>query len=96
MTKRSAITVFLLSSVTCGIYWIIWLASTKDEMNARGAKIPSAIHLFIPILGLIWIWKWCQAAEQVTGGKVSAGTAMIASLLGFAPFVTVNAFNETP
>lgn len=96
MTKRSAFTVFLLTSVTCGIYGLIWLANTKEEMNARGAKIPSMIHLFIPILNLLWLWKWCQGAEQVTGGKVSAGTAMIASFFGFAPFVTVNAFNETP
>lgn len=94
MTKRSAIMVFLLGMVTCGIYSLVWLVSTKDEMNARGADIPSAIHLLVPILNVLWIWKWCQGASQVTRGKVSAGTAMIASLFGLAPFVVVGPFNE--
>ncbi|MFO0615784.1 MAG: DUF4234 domain-containing protein [Polyangiaceae bacterium] len=96
MTKRSAITVLLLGAITCGIYTLIWLLGTKDEMNARGAQIPPGWHLLIPILNVVWLWKWAQGAEQVTHGKVSASTVMLASIFfgPAVPFIVVGPFNE--
>ena len=96
MTKRSAVTVFLLSCVTCGLYSLIWMLSTKDEMNTRGAQSPPGWHLLIPILNILWIWKWAQGVQHVTGGKVSAGLVMGVSLFfgPAVPFIVVNAFNE--
>lgn len=96
MTKRSAFTVFLLGTITCGIYGLVWMLGTKDEMNARGAQIPSGWHLLVPILNLLWFWKWAQGAEHVTRGKVSAGTVMLVALfLGpVLPLFVVGPFNE--
>ncbi len=96
MTKRSAVTVALLSLVTCGLYSLIWMMSTKDEMNARGADIPPGWHIIIPILNILWIWKWCQGVEKVSGGKTGAGL-IFAMLLFLGPvgnFMAQNAFNE--
>jgi hypothetical protein len=69
--------VFLLTMVTCGIYSIFWYAGHKDAMEARGAEIGATWHLFIPILGLIWFWKWCQGVEKVTNGQITATSALI-------------------
>lgn len=96
MTKRSAVTVCLLGLITCGLYSLIWMIGTKDEMNARGADIPPAWHLIIPVLNLLWMWKWCQGVEKVTGGKSSAGLifAMMFFLGPVGMFMAQSAFNE--
>jgi hypothetical protein len=39
MTERNPILVFLLPAITLGIYGLIWLVKTKDEMNQQGAAI---------------------------------------------------------
>jgi hypothetical protein len=75
--EKSPIVVLLLVFVTCGIYAIFWYAAHKDAMEARGAEIGPTWHLFIPILGLIWWWKWCQGVEKVTNGQITATSALI-------------------
>jgi len=77
MTERSPITVLLLGAFTLGIYPLIWLISTKTEMNAAGADIPTGWMLILPILNIIWLWKWAQGVEKVTGGDTSGGLAFI-------------------
>lgn len=68
MQQRSPIVVLILTAVTFGIYGIVWYIKTKDEMNAAyGAGIPSGIFLFLPILNLLFIWKWSNGAEKATG-----------------------------
>lgn len=42
MQQRDPLKVFFLSLITVGIYAIVWYVKTKDEMNARGAQIPTA------------------------------------------------------
>lgn len=77
MTQRSPLSVFVLSIVTLGIYSIVWLVKTRREMVARGAKVPTAWLLLIPIVNLYWTWKWCEAVETVTSGKMSLAMAFI-------------------
>jgi hypothetical protein len=69
MTKRSAITVLLLTLVTFGIWALVWHVQTKNEMNrVYGTKIPTAWILLVPFVGgLYWMWKWSEAAEVATG-----------------------------
>lgn len=75
--EKSPISVFFLTLITCGIYAIFWYAGTAKAMQARGAELPPIWHIFIPILGILWLWKWCQALEKVSNGELSAGTNLI-------------------
>ena len=77
MTNRNPILVFFLPCITLGIYALVWLVKTKDEMNARGAEIPTAWLLIIPIVGLYWVWKYGEGVEKITGGKMSGAIAFI-------------------
>ena len=68
MTKRSPITVVLLTLVTFGIYGLVWSVQTKNELNRTyNAGIPTAWLLIVPIASLYWLWKWSEGAEKATG-----------------------------
>jgi hypothetical protein len=75
--EKSPVQVFFLTLVTCGIYSFFWYGGTKEAMEARGAEVGPLWHVFIPILGLIWFWKWCQAVEKVTNGQITATSALV-------------------
>jgi hypothetical protein len=77
MTKRSPVAVFFLPMITFGIYSLVWTVKTKDEMVAKGADIPTAWALIIPIWNLIFLWKYCQGVEKVTKGAMGAGLALV-------------------
>lgn len=81
MTKRSVVAVILLTFVTLGIYPIYWFVKTKDEMNTRGAGIPTAWLMIVPIASIWWMWKWAGGVQTVTRGKQSQGVAFIMILL---------------
>ena len=80
MTRRSPIAVFLLPFVTFGFYALFWFVRTKTEMNSRGAKIPTAWLLLIPIVDIYWLFKFSQGVDHVTGGRMSAAAAFLLSL----------------
>lgn len=75
--QRGPAAVFFLTVFTFGLYGIFWFADTKDTLEARGAEVGATWHLFIPILSLIWLWKWCQGVEKVSGGELSAGSNLV-------------------
>ena len=81
MRNRSPIAVVLLTLVTLGIYGIYWEVSTKIEMTKRGAEIPTAWLIIIPIANLWWIYKYCLGVEKVTDGKMSAVLALVLMLV---------------
>ncbi len=74
---KSPMAVFFLSLVTCGIYSYFWIYNTAKAMEARGAEIGPFWHVFVPILGLLWFWKYCQGVEKVTNGQESAGITLV-------------------
>jgi hypothetical protein len=62
-TNRSPISVFLLSIVTCGIYYFYWLYTTSVEMAACLGEedIPPIVDLLLIIFtGSLWgfVWDW--------------------------------------
>ena len=69
--------VIILTLITLGIYSLVWMVKTKDEMVRDGAQIPSAWWLICPIVNLWWIYKWCGGVEHVTGGKLPQGVALL-------------------
>lgn len=72
MKKRSILAVVLLPFVTLGIYSLYWFMKTKGELNAKGAQIPTAWLLIIPLVNIWWLWKYFEGAEQVTNSKVNS------------------------
>jgi hypothetical protein len=73
MEKRSVAAVLLLPIITFGIYGLVWYVKTKNEMNNKGAEIPSAWLLIIPIANIIWLVKWCKGVNKVTKNSLSTG-----------------------
>lgn len=77
MQKRSPFLVFFLPLVTFGIYSLVWFVKTKNEMNTKGAQIPTAWLLIIPIVNYIWLWKFCQGVELVTNKGMTTSAAFL-------------------
>lgn len=96
MKHRSPIAVLLLPFVTFGIYAIYWEVVTKIEMNKRGANIPTAWLIIVPIVNIWWLWKYSEGVEQVTGNKMSGVMSFILLfLLGFIGAAIVqDSFNK--
>lgn len=81
MQKRNPIAVILLSLVTFGIYGIYWEVVTKGEMVKKGADIPTAWLIIVPIANLWWAYKYCMGVEKVTNGKMSGVLALVLMLV---------------
>jgi len=77
MKKRSPFLVFLYSFITFGIYSLVWCVETKNEMNTKGAEIPTAWLLIIPIVDYIWLWKFCKGVELVTNKSMTTSVAFL-------------------
>lgn len=96
MSHRSVVKVLLLTFITFGIYGLVWFVSTKEEMNAAGADIPTALLLIVPIANIYWIWKYCAGVELVTKGKTSQVIGfLLLALLGIIGVAIVqDGFNK--
>lgn len=81
MPKRNPVLVFLLACFTCGIYPIVWYVTTKGQLNARGAEIPTAWLLIVPIVNLYWLWCFAQGVAKVTGGALNGVLAFLVLLV---------------
>lgn len=96
MTKRSVAMVIVLSIITFGIYAIVWMVKTKNEMNSQGANIPTAWLLIVPFVSIWWTWKYSGGVEHVTRGKTSQVIAFVLmfvlGVIGMA--IIQDAFNK--
>ena len=81
MTNRHPALVIILSLITCGIYYIYWLVSTKTEMCRLGAQIPTAWLLIIPFANIYWLWRWSQGVELATKNALGAVPAFLLCFL---------------
>lgn len=77
MRHRDPIMVFFLSLITFGIYCLVWYVKTKNEMNTKGAKIPTAWLIIIPLINYFWLWKFCEGVEVVTNKEMGTGVAFL-------------------
>lgn len=77
MKNRSVVGILLLTIVTLGIYSIYWQVSTKIEMNKRGATIPTAWLLIVPIVNIWWLWKYSEGVDKETNGHYSTVISFI-------------------
>jgi hypothetical protein len=81
MKYRSPIAVFLLPFITFGIYSLVWMVKTKGEMNSKGANIPTAWCIIVPLVNIWWMWKYSEGVEKVTKEKMSSVIAFILLLV---------------
>lgn len=78
VTHRSPIMVLLLGMCTLGISLIFYFVGTKNEMNEKGADIPTAWMWCIPYIGTIWwFYKYSEGWEKVTKSGTSALVAFL-------------------
>jgi carbon starvation protein CstA len=77
MKQRNVAAVLFLTLFTLGIYGIVWLVKTKNEMNKLGAQIPTAWLLIVPIANIWWTWKYSEGVEKVSGEKMSTVMSFI-------------------
>jgi hypothetical protein len=80
MKKRSVWEFIILCIVTFGIYWLVWLYKTKEEMVGLGAQIPTFILFFIPFANVWWMWKWAAGVDHVTKEAMSDWAAFLLCL----------------
>ena len=96
MKQRDPVMICILGFVTCNIYTLIWLYEVGEELKARRIELPEPWWLLIPILNFLYIWKWCEAVERLTGGRAQAVTTFIMLLfLGpIAAFIVQPTLNQ--
>ena len=98
MKRRSPILVLVLSIITFGIYALVWYVITKGEMNRRGARIPTALLIIIPLVNIYWLWKFSGGVEKVTRGGMSGAVAFLLlfflSVIGMA--IVQSSLNKVP
>jgi hypothetical protein len=97
MTKQSLGGMFLISVLTAGLFGISWFVRSRREMVKNfNADIPPSWHLIVPILNLIWFWKWSGGVQTSTGGKLSQIVAfLLCAFLGIIGMLIVqNTWNS--
>lgn len=97
MKQRKPIAIVLLPFITFGIYSLVWLVKTKNEMNLLGAKIPTAWLLLVPFANIWWYWKYSEGVALVTNEKLSEVNAFLLLLLlgTIGGAVVQNSFNKS-
>lgn len=98
MKQRNIVTFLLLSIVTLGIYALVWVWQTANEMKEKGADIPSPILIIVPIANIYFLWKYSGGVEKVTNGKLSQVISFLLFLaLGLIGMLVIqDAFNKVP
>ena len=96
MTNRGPMMVFLLTIVTFGLYALYWMVVTKNEMNARGAQIPTAWLIIIPFVNWYWLFKFYGGIGYVTNRQMSGLSAflLVAFLGPIGLAIVQNALNK--
>ncbi len=83
MQKRELWKVIVYGIVTLGIYDLVWLYKTRNELVAKGQKIPSFWLLFMPLFALIaaFVVMLVHSAAAVATGQ-GAENASAVGVLG--------------
>lgn len=83
----------MLGYPTCGIYVLIWLRNTANEMRAVGAQIPPFWYYFTPLAPLFY-WRWCHAVEQTTQKRVAWPIPFFFNWFPYVPYLVQKSLNE--
>ena len=70
MVKRNLFLVWILTSLTQGLYTLFWYVKTKREMTNLGESIRPAWMLIIPVVNWYWLWNYSQAVSKIINQKL--------------------------
>jgi hypothetical protein len=73
MKRRSILKMLLLTIVTLGFYDLYWIWSTRQELVAKGQRVPRFIILLVPILMLIVVFPLLFIGMALTPGGFTYG-----------------------
>jgi hypothetical protein len=97
MKRRSPAAPLLLPIITLGIYSLVWIVKTKNELNETAAdRVPTAWLLIVPIANIFWLVAFARAAARFNGTGSTAGTFWLLAILGVIGHAVLQArFNRT-
>lgn len=64
LQERNLVSMFFLSIITIGFYFIYWSVKTKNSLNCLGARVPTAFLIIIPIANFYFWYKYSEAFAQ--------------------------------
>ena len=98
IVERSIPMMVLWTFLTFGIYQFFWLYSTKEEMNERGADIPTMWLIIVPFANIYWFWRYSEGIPLVTEQQDHHILGFVLCLFagGIGPFVLQWMFNNAP
>lgn len=75
MSKRSVLSVVILSFITCGIYAIYWFYVSAKQLNEKQPEQPLRNYIIACLLscitcgiyGIYWLYKFFKKLDEVTG-----------------------------
>ena len=71
MEQRNPLSVLGLSVVTFGIYGLYWVHQTNKDIQKQEIETMPFLFFFIPIAGLIFLFKYFAGAERFTQGRIN-------------------------
>jgi hypothetical protein len=78
-------------------YSLFWYVSTARALRkATGIAIPNSILYLIPFASYWWMWRYGQAAEVYTKGKLQGSIVFVVAVLlgGIGMFILQDTYNK--
>jgi len=93
--ERNILLVYILGSLTFGIYFLYWLYKTEKELNELGAKIPLFILAIIPIVNIYWLYRYTKGWAYVTKKDDAIVYFILFFFLGIVmPYIVQKSLNQ--
>lgn len=92
--KRNPVLVLVFSIITFGIYFLVWFYKSNEELKTVSGEdfnsILWTLLFFIPLAGLVSVWKFGQHIEAAeTKKKLQPRPALTTFLLMAIPLVQI-------
>lgn len=91
--------IYIYNVLTLGLYALFWSARSRRDIqkSAKTTLIPSPWLLIVPAGGYWWYWRYAEALEAVSFGRLSRSeTYLLFILATHIPVVAVSYLNFIP
>jgi hypothetical protein len=78
MTHREVWKVIVFGLITLGIYDLYWIYKTRNELVAKGNKVPKFIILFVPLIAMVAAVIFNVILLTVTSDSTGSGASTAA------------------